>query len=159
MLRFSFSNSTKSRAIKPEFFERIILKSLKHLKLEKRKTIVDLAIVGNSESRKLNKKYRGKDKPTDVLSFSFTENSLELTQKSPFLFLGNIVICLPVAQKDAQKENPSTSSGQEFLKEKLAKLTIHGLLHLLGYNHEGSKKEREKMEKLEIELVRKCVST
>lgn len=149
MLRFSFSNSTKSRAIKPEFFERIILKSLKHLKLEKRKTIVDLAIVGNSESRKLNKKYRGKDKPTDVLSFSFTENDLKLSQKLPFLFLGNIVLCLPVAEKHAKKERIS-------VKEKLAKLTIHGLLHLLGYDHEKSKAERAKMERLEKILWQKA---
>ena len=148
MFEFSYSNSTENQTIKPGFFKGLILKSLKHFKLDKQKIIVDMAIVGGGEMKRLNKKYRGKNKPTDVLSFSFDENGLKLSQKNPFLFLGNIVLCLPVIRKAAEKEKIS-------VKEKLTRLTIHGLLHLLGYEHEKSQAERLKMEKLEKILWQK----
>lgn len=148
MVQLFFSNSVKDQLIKQEFFKRLIFDSLKILKISQ-KAIVDLAIVGESEMKRLNKKHRGKDKSTDVFSFSFGKNKLKLSQKPPFLFLGNIVLCLAVAQKEARKEKIS-------LKEKLARLTIHGLLHLLGYDHEKSDKERAKMERLEKILWQKA---
>ena len=135
-----FSNSTNDQAPGPVFFKALIFKSLKYLRLNKEKIIIDLAIVSKGEMRRLNKKYRGQNMPTDVLSFSFMENDIKL---------GQIVICLAIAKKDARKENIS-------LKEKLAKLTIHGLFHLLGYDHE-KRKEKEKMERLEKNLWQKVI--
>ncbi|PIR71400.1 MAG: rRNA maturation RNase YbeY, partial [Candidatus Nealsonbacteria bacterium CG10_big_fil_rev_8_21_14_0_10_37_25] len=75
--------------------------------------------------RKLNKKYRGKNRMTDVLSF-------------PDNGLGEIVICLREVKKNAKK------FGSSFKKE-LSTCLIHGILHLLGYDHEKSVEEVKKM--------------
>lgn len=150
MLYFYFSNSTANRAFKPDFFKRVILGSFKYLELDKQKNMIDLAIIGKEEIRRLNQKYRGKNKPTDVLSFSFAENKLKLSKETPFLFWGNIVICLPVAKIAAEKQKIS-------LEKELIRITIHGLLHLLGYDHEKSAREKQKMESLEKRLWRKAI--
>lgn len=91
---------------------------------------ISVAIITAEEIRKLNKKYRGKDKPTDVLSFEASEMDFSL---------GEIVIC-PAEIKQSAKE-----LGLSFEKE-LARVFIHGLLHLLGYDHEKGFKEAKLME-------------
>jgi probable rRNA maturation factor len=97
----------------------------KVLKLEKSKLDLSIALVDSSEIRKLNKKYRKKDKATDVLSFGEDMNQ--------------IVICT-----DEVKKN-----GEDFKKE-LTRVLIHGVLHILGYEHEkGGKKEKEMLSKQE----------
>ncbi len=88
--------------------------------------------------KEINKKYRGKDKVTDVLSFPENISDFKGTSSS----LGEIVIC-PLKLKDQAKEQ-----GVSF-KEELARILIHGLLHLLGYDHEISKKEELKMKERE----------
>jgi probable rRNA maturation factor len=85
-----------------------------------------LAFVEKDEMQKLNKKYRKKNKPTDVLSFNFDEGNN----------LGEIVIC-PEFIKD---------NGKDFKKE-VMQVFIHGILHLLGYDHEKSKNQEKIMEK------------
>ncbi len=95
----------------------------------KGKENLSLAIVSSGEIRNLNKKFRKKDKPTDVLSF-------ELKDK---IYLGEIIICPEVVKKNA-KENKIT------FKKELYKIFIHGILHLLGYDHEKSEKEAQIME-------------
>ena len=82
---------------------------------------LSLAFVNEEEIKKLNKKFRNKNKPTDVLSFELSDD------KS----LGEIVICPKVV-----KENG----------DDIKKIFIHGILHLLGYDHEKSEKEAEVME-------------
>jgi len=95
----------------------------KVLKLEKSKLDLSIALVDSSEIRKLNKKYRKKDKATDVLSFGDDMNQI-------------------VISTDEVKKN-----GQDFKKE-LTRVVIHGILHLLGYEHEeGGKKEKEMLSK------------
>jgi probable rRNA maturation factor len=84
---------------------------------------LSVAFVLLSEIQKLNKKYRNKNKPTDVLSFDY----------------GEIVICPEVVKENAVK------FGESFDKE-LLKVFVHGILHILGYEHEKSEKEAEKME-------------
>ena len=81
---------------------------------------ISLAFVGKEEIQKLNKKYRKKNKPTDVLSFNLDEKDC----------LGDIVICPDVVRE----------KGEEMLE-----VFIHGILHLLGYDHERSKKDEEIM--------------
>jgi probable rRNA maturation factor len=98
---------------------------------------LSLAFVGKEEMEKLNKKYRKKDGPTDVLSFS---NSPYLMPEVSSEGLGEIVICPEVVKENAGKE------GITFKKEML-KVFIHGILHLCGYDHEKSEKEAEEMEK------------
>jgi probable rRNA maturation factor len=102
----------------------------KVLKLEKSKLDLSIALVDSSEIRKLNKKYRKKDKATDVLSFGEDMNQ--------------IVICT-----DEVKKN-----GEDFKKE-LTRVLIHGVLHILGYEHEkGGKKEKEMLSKQEEYLLK-----
>ena len=93
---------------------------------------ISLAFVEKSEIQKLNKKFRNKNKPTDVLSFNINEDSC----------LGEIVICPDVAKENAKKFGVA-------VKHEVMKLFIHGILHLLGYDHEKSKKEAEGMEEKE----------
>ena len=81
---------------------------------------ISIAFVSSDEIKKLNQKYRKKNKPTDVLSFKLDEKDC----------LGEIVICPEVVKKE---------------EEKIERMLIHGILHILGYEHEKSKKEAEMM--------------
>jgi len=102
----------------------------KVLKGENRETeTLSLAFVGKEEIKKLNKKFRKKNKATDVLSFKLNEGNS----------LGEIVICPEVVKENAKKY------GVDFKKE-IIKVFAHGILHLLGYDHEKSKKEAKIME-------------
>jgi len=101
----------------------------------KGKSDLSIALIGPGKMRKLNKRYLGKNRITDVLAFGES-------QKLEELGLGEIVICLREVKKNAKR------FGQSFEKE-LARVLIHGILHLLGYNHEKNEKEAEKMEEKE----------
>lgn len=92
---------------------------------------VVLILVGPQTIRSLNRKYRHKDRPTDVLSFS-------LKEKGPDgkFYLGDIIICPEVAQKQARKQ------GHSLLRE-IEILTIHGFLHLMGFEHFRGMEEEE----------------
>lgn len=104
---------------------------------------VSLSFVNDKTIQKLNKQYRSKDKPTNVLSFSLQEG--EFGNINPHV-LGDIVISADIAKTDAAKNARSFEQEIDFL-------IIHGLLHLLGYDHEGSTKEEAKhMQKKEKEL-------
>ena len=96
---------------------------------------ISIVLLGKTEIKKLNKKYRGKSQPTDVLSFSQNYNF-------PFLKedLGEIVVCPEQVGENARK------AGEEFEKE-LNRVLIHGILHLLGYDHEKSGEGARRMEK------------
>lgn len=96
--------------------------------------------VDSSESQMLNATYRGKDKPTNVLSFPF-ESDIPL----PVPLLGDLVICVPVMTQEAQEQGKS-------LDEHWAHLIVHGTLHLLGYDHIEDNEATE-MERLEIKIL------
>jgi len=114
-----------------------ILRSKKiNLDLKKLNKYISLALVSKKEIKKLNKLYRNNDYVTDVLSFNLDTKEM----------LGEIVICLDQAKKQAKEKKKS-------LKSELKLLTIHGILHLLGYNHEVSLKEKYKQEKKEKEIL------
>ena len=107
------------------------------LKREGKKNFyLSIALIGVSRIKKLNKKYLKRDYPTDVLVFPETESYLKINN------LGEIVICPQVVKKNAKKFKLT-------FKKELSKILIHGILHLLGYDHEKSKKEAEKMERKE----------
>ncbi len=99
----------------------------------KGKTQVGLSIIGDRKMRLLNRKYRGIDKTTNVLSFSQNENVKtqvkSLKKERDYLDLGDIVISYPQALAEATKENVLVEQRVNFL-------ATHGLLHLLGYDHE-----------------------
>ncbi len=110
---------------------------------------VSICFTDDQTIRKLNKHYLGRDKATNVLSFSLMEG--EYGQINPHL-LGDVVISVDTAQKDALKGNLSIEQEIDFL-------LIHGILHLLGYNHENASAEEEIiMQNKEKELFNKIYS-
>ena len=106
----------------------------------------DLAIrlVDADEGQALNRHYRGKDYATNVLSFP-AEVPEGLPKNVKFPLLGDLVICAPVVAREA------TEQGKP-LKDHYAHLTVHGVLHLLGWDHEDAR-EAECMEQLEREIL------
>ena len=107
---------------------------------------LSIAFVGKDKIKELNKKYRQKDEATDILSFG------SILKNKPFYFfaeqrnfydrLEEIIICPEIVKKNARQYNST-------FKEELIRVLIHGILHLLGYDHEKSKKMAEEMRKKE----------
>src|SRR5690606_12322097 len=95
---------------------------------------------GDEESQALNLLYRGKDKPTNVLSFP-----CELPAGVDLPVLGDLVICQPVVNLEAAEQNKASEAHW-------AHMVIHGTLHLLGYDHEDDEEARV-MESLETQLL------
>ena len=98
---------------------------------------LSVEIVGNARIRRLNRQYRQHDHPTDVLAFPMREAPGPRTQ-----LLGDVVISL-------QKATEQASGYHHSLDEELAKLLTHGILHLLGYDHERGEKEARRMRRKE----------
>lgn len=133
------SNLTTNK-IDEKFFQKIGEIVLKKLKQPKDAEI-SLVFVGDKRMRKLNKKYRGKDRITDVLSFPARGGNFGFVEpKDDRRFLGEIVICLPLAQRRAKKAGYP-------LKHELTMLFVHGILHLAGYGDETEKGYREMVNK------------
>ena len=92
---------------------------------------VDISVVCDAEIHELNRRYRGKDKPTDVLSFAFDDEmeggiAFPLGEISP---LGDLIISVETAARQANERGHA-------LDEELAFLAVHGALHLLGFDHD-----------------------
>ncbi len=101
---------------------------------------VCIKVVDQQESQALNREYRNKDKPTNVLSFPS-----EIPEFVESTHLGDLAICSQVVVKEAEEQN-------KINQHHWAHMCIHGVLHLLGYDHiEDS--DAEEMESLEIELL------
>jgi probable rRNA maturation factor len=98
--------------------------------------------VSDAGMRRLNLRYRGINKTTDVLSFPMTDNDFA----APAALLGDIVISVPKAL--SQSKNYRVSFYDELLK-----LMIHGLLHLVGFDHEKNSYQKRKMKKKEKEFL------
>jgi probable rRNA maturation factor len=96
---------------------------------------LSVAFIGSSRMRKINRCYRGKDVPTDVLSFRYSGETLE-----GMPFLGEIVISPEIAYRNA------TERGTAFDAE-IRTLLLHGILHLMGYDHETDNGEMNRMQK------------
>ena len=95
--------------------------------------------------RSLNRHYRGQDKTTDVLSFSLREGRFPHIQPE---MLGDIVISVPVAERQAREEGHA-------LAREIDRLLVHGLVHLLGYDHERSPHEAGRMKRKEHQLLKR----
>jgi probable rRNA maturation factor len=99
-----------------------------------------LRIVDCEESRRLNQQFRGKDAPTNVLSFP-----ADVPAEIDLPLLGDIVICAPLVEQEALDQGKP-------LMAHWAHLTVHGVLHLLGYDHQHDV-EADEMEAVEIRLL------
>ncbi|MGQ4879507.1 rRNA maturation RNase YbeY [Billgrantia sp. LNSP4103-1] len=101
---------------------------------------VTIRFVDGEEGQALNRDYRGRDKPTNVLSFPF-----EAPPGVELPLLGDLVLCHPVVLQEASEQGKSR-------KDHYAHLVIHGMLHLLGHDHLDAC-EAEAMERLEREIL------
>lgn len=119
-------------------------KTLKHLKLKKN-FIMSVTIVSKKRIHEINKNFRNIDRPTDVISFAFLDDKNEVINNSVVTDLGEIYICYDVCLRNAKKY------GNSFDRE-FCFLFVHGLLHLLGYDHQ-TKEEEEIMFKLQDEIL------
>jgi len=140
------NNLTTNRRVDEEFLKKVAQKAL--IGENKEKLDLSIVLVGQTRIRKLNKKYRQNYRATDVLSFTYDDS-------------GEVIICLQEIKKNAKKfksatelplaearRKKSAKPSSSFEKE-LSLVLIHGILHLLGYDHEKSEKAAKEMEEKE----------
>ena len=109
---------------------------------------IAVRVVAPRESRKLNKQWRGKDKPTNVLSFPAADlQSSRAHGGMGAVPLGDLVICADVVREEAERDGKRVDAHW-------AHMVIHGALHLAGYDHETGERDRLKMERREIAVLR-----
>ena len=150
MLKLSLSLQQNFQApelvLKRAYLKKVVETSLRHIATQSNCEI-GIACVDNAESQQLNLEYRGKDKPTNVLSFpsDLPDEMAAILDSFP---IGDLVICIPVVLQEAldQQKTPI---------EHFTHMLVHGTLHLMGYDHETSEQDAEEMEALEIEILKK----
>jgi len=121
-----------------------ILAELQKRKLSKHLAAdMNICLVDEQESARLNQAYRNKKSSTNILSFSY-DLPKEIASR---LFYGDLIICFPIVSKEAKTAGIKVD-------DHLAHLIVHGMLHLLGYDHENDK-EADEMEQLEMEILEK----
>ncbi len=105
----------------------------------KQDIVLTIRVVGEEEGRVLNRDYRGKDYATNVLTFEYGAPVADQP------LMGDIVLCAPIVEREAREQH-------KFLKAHYAHLTVHGVLHMQGYDHIKTK-DAKKMEALEIAIL------
>ena len=103
-------------------------------------TELNILIVGSAAGRRFNREFRHRDYATNVLSFPYEPAPGEHSG-----LLGDLVICAPVVAREAREQ-------QKSVRDHFAHMTIHGVLHLLGYDHE-TERDAERMETLERDVL------
>ncbi|XID74466.1 rRNA maturation RNase YbeY [Alkanindiges sp. WGS2144] len=108
---------------------------------------ISIRLVDNAESHELNLYYRHKDKPTNVLSFpsDLPDDIAQMLGQKP---LGDLVICLPVVLQEAAAQQKTPDAH-------FAHMVVHGILHLMGYDHELGEQEATQMEAIEVTVLQK----
>ena len=109
-----------------------------------------LLFTSDEEVHALNREWRGRDKPTNVLSFPMLERAalLALAPDGPPELLGDLALAYGTCAREAAEKGVP-------LEHHAAHLIVHGLLHLAGHDHETSEEDADKMEALEIEILAK----
>ena len=128
------------------FFDKICKAFPKKYKFKNKKVSLTLLLSNNKNIKKLNKSFRNKNKPTDILSFPFVKKVV-LSKKT---YLGDIIISYNFINKPKFQK-------LELFRKKLIKIFIHGFLHLLGFDHMKNK-DYEKMLKEEIRIYKSVIS-
>jgi probable rRNA maturation factor len=105
---------------------------------------LSLSVVSDAEIRRMNRSWRGKDRPTDVLSFSLLEGKYGGVSRA----LGDVVLSLETAKRQARDRGAT-------LVDEVDRLLVHGILHLAGYDHEISPREERRMKRKEREMLRR----
>lgn len=108
---------------------------------------ISVVFIDNQQIQELNREYRGKDMPTDVLSFPMGENGeYEINHDTDAVILGDVAISMEKAVEQAEKYDHS-------LEREIGFLTAHSVLHLLGYDHENGGIERVRMREKEEQVM------
>lgn len=124
-----------------DYLNEVLDYAIKKLNIDN--SIFDIIFIDDEEMHKLNKEYRGIDRTTDVLSFALNDNKhIDALINS----LGDVFISIPKMKSQAVEYGHSE-------KRELSFLALHGLLHLLGYDHTLGKKEEEEMFGLQKEIL------
>jgi probable rRNA maturation factor len=158
VMEIAVKNCQRSIKVKPDSVESVVRSALNNLSAGRRieghnlasglsfdpsQAVVSILFVGDKKMRELNRTYRGIDRTTDVLSFSQLEGPSFV---SGTVDLGDIVIS-PAQAKRQAADRAGT------LDQEISLLLIHGLLHLIGYDHEKNRYQAEKMRRKEKELL------
>lgn len=122
----------------PKILKKIIKRTLKLEKVNK--VMFNIIYVDKQEIRRINKEYRGFDKITDVITFALNDDKSMVS--APINVLGDIYICIDKMIEQAKEYGHSET-------RELAFLTVHGILHLLGYTHDEKKEEKIMFKKQE----------
>lgn len=143
-----YRNAVRGSGVKAPVIKATALRLLRAV--EEVDADLSLTLVNDDAIRTLNRDHRGKDKPTDVLSFPLSdpERKAAESRKGPERLLGDIVISVETAQRQAADYDAP-------LERELERLMIHGLLHLLGHDHHAPA-ERRRMEAEERRLAQ-CI--
>lgn len=140
-------NNLTTNPVDEDFLKKIVSIVLKGEKIVK-EVELSIALIGPGRMRKINRRYRGKNRVTDVLAFPESKILLEKFKVGvvkKVQGLGEIVICLREVKKNAKRFNSSS-------EKELARVLIHGMLHLLGYDHEKAKEAKKIKEKEDFYL-------
>jgi probable rRNA maturation factor len=105
---------------------------------------IAVRVVNKGESRELNRLWRGKDNPTNVLSFPAP---VSLPNREAWRPLGDLVICADIVRREALRDGKPVTAHW-------AHMVVHGTLHLAGYDHETGERDRLKMERREIAVLK-----
>jgi len=132
-----------------ESFKKIIpLTDLKKILKKNINLEVSVSLVLDREMQKINHAFRGKDKPTNVLSFPAVDSlSLKELSKIDYLFLGDVIIAFETVKKESLAQKKT-------FENHLTHLILHSVLHLIGFDHEDDEMA-EIMESLEIKILKK----
>ena len=132
-VKFPYNDIPKS------YISTTVRKTLKQLTLDN--VSISIIVSDNEFIRKINADYRKKDYPTDVISFAYREQPFpEIKEENEVL--GDIYISAEKAKEQAEEIGHS-------INDEFARLLVHGILHLIGYDHEKGKKEERRMQEME----------
>ncbi len=146
MNKILITKEVYDRDITKKYIKEITKKILKELNLNN--VEISIILTDDETIRKLNKEWRGKDKPTDVLSFPM---DMEKPPGYRYHLLGDVIISIPYAKRQAKEIGYSP-------REEVLRLLIHGILHLLGYDHETSEEDAKRMFSLQDKIFSKLSS-
>lgn len=146
MVDLVLKNSTTSRTWGPAFVQRVVNATEPYLKIPRGHTgELGVVFVGPTKIRTLNRTWRHKDKPTDVLSFALPMRPIA---GYTALSLGDLFICPAVVREKAKAAGTP-------VRDQMTWTIVHGLLHLAGYDHERSSRAAATMSALEQKILKK----
>lgn len=139
--RILINKEVKDRRITKKFLKDKAQEILRELNLQN--VELSLTLTDDEKIRQINRAWRNKDKPTDVLSFPMEE-----TVGYKYRVLGDVIISAPFAERQAEEIGYS-------YRDEVLRLMIHGILHLLGYDHEKSEEDERVMFEIQNRIFNK----